>query len=158
MTDGSKTEQPLKNLEALCRGEMAAVETYNAALASASLRHLHGQLIRCQHSHQNRVHLLGWRIHLLGGTPPESSGAWGVFARAVEGVASVIGERAAVAALEEGEDHGLKEYHSRFNDLDSDTQNFIAARVLPDQIETHALVRALKARAARPTPENRTTR
>ena len=143
-SDASKNEKSLSNLEALCRGELAAVETYNTALASASLGHFRPQLIQCQRSHQNRVHLLGWRIHLLGGTPPESSGAWGAFAKAVEGAATIIGEKAAIATLEEGEDHGLNEYRSRLADLDRDTQDFIQARVLPAQNETHGITRALK--------------
>jgi len=144
MNEGSKNDKALSNLEALCRGELAAVETYNTALSSASLGAFRPQLIQCQRSHQNRVHLLGWRIHLLGGTPPESSGAWGVFAKAVEGAATVIGEKTAISALEEGEDHGLNEYRTRLTELDADTRNFVEARVLPAQTETHAIVRALK--------------
>jgi hypothetical protein len=150
MMDVTGTEQSLNNLEALCRGELAAVETYNTALSSASLGHFRSQLIQCQRSHQNRVHLLGWRIHLLGGTPPESSGAWGVFAKAVEGAATVIGEKAAISALEEGEDHGLNEYRSRLHELDADTQDFIQARLLPAQAETHGIARALKLSASQP--------
>jgi hypothetical protein len=150
MTEVSQHERSLHNLEALCRGELAAVETYNTALSSASLGTFRSQLIQCQRSHQNRVHLLGWRIHLLGGTPPESSGAWGVFAKAVEGAATVIGERAAISALEEGEDHGLNEYRSRIGDLDADTRDFIQARLLPAQTETHGIARALKINSAAP--------
>ncbi|MEO8901346.1 MAG: DUF2383 domain-containing protein [Polyangiaceae bacterium] len=152
MTDAG-AEEALDNLAALCRGELAAVETYNTALSSASLGHFRAQLMQCQRSHQNRVHLLGWRIHLLGGTPPESSGAWGVFAQAVEGAASVIGEKAAISALEEGEDHGLNEYRSRLSKLDADTQDLIQARLVPAQAETHGIVRALRLRAEE--PENR---
>ena len=148
--DVSGTEKSLHNLEALCRGELAAVETYNTALSSASLGHFRSQLIQCQRSHQNRVHLLGWRIHLLGGTPPESSGAWGVFAKAVEGAAAIIGEKVAISALEEGEDHGLNEYRARLSELDADTQDFIHARVLPAQTETHGIARALKLSASQP--------
>jgi len=152
MMDVSQNERSLHNLEALCRGELAAVETYNTALSSASLGTFRSQLIQCQRSHQNRVHLLGWRIHLLGGTPPESSGAWGVFAKAVEGAATVIGERAAISALEEGEDHGLNEYRSRIGALDADTRDFIQARVLPAQTETHGIARALKLNHSVPPP------
>jgi hypothetical protein len=148
--DVSGTEKSLHNLEALCRGELAAVETYNTALSSASLGHFRSQLIQCQRSHQNRVHLLGWRIHLLGGTPPESSGAWGVFAKAVEGAAAIVGERVAISALEEGEDHGLNEYRTRLSELDADTRDFIQARVLPAQTETHGIARALKLSASQP--------
>jgi hypothetical protein len=151
MNEVPGTEKSLNNLEALCRGELAAVETYNTALSSASLGHFRSQLIQCQRSHQNRVHLLGWRIHLLGGTPPESSGAWGVFAKAIEGAATVIGERAAISALEEGEDHGLNEYRSRLGELDADTQDFVQARLLPAQTETHGIARALKLSASQPS-------
>ena len=153
MLEQSKNEQALRNLEALCRGELAAVETYNTALCSASLGTFRSQLIQCQRSHQNRVHLLGWRIHLLGGTPPESSGAWGFFAKALEGAATVLGERAAFAALEEGELHGLNEYQSRLPDLDADTRDFIQARVMPAQTETHGIARALKLGAVLPQAE-----
>jgi hypothetical protein len=146
--DASQNEKSLSNLEALCRGELAAVETYNTALSSASLGGYRSQLIQCQRSHQNRVHLLGWRIHLLGGTPPESSGAWGLFAKALEGAATVIGEKAAIATLEEGEDHGLNEYRTRLGDFDTDTRDFIQARLLPAQTETHGIARALKLGAA----------
>ncbi|MEO7036412.1 MAG: DUF2383 domain-containing protein [Polyangiaceae bacterium] len=152
MTDVVGTEKALDNLAALCRGELAAVETYNTALSSASLGHFRTQLMQCQRSHQNRVHLLGWRIHLLGGTPPESSGAWGVFAKAFEGAATVIGEKAAISALEEGEDHGLNEYRSRLSGLDADTQDFIQTRVLPAQAETHGIARALRLSGERPVP------
>jgi len=144
MTDTKTNEKSLHHLEALCRGELSAVETYNTALASASLGHLRPQLMQCQRSHQNRVHLLGWRIHLLGGTPPESSGAWGVFAKAIESTATVLGEKTAIAALEEGEDHGLNEYRSRLPELDPDTADFVSARLLPAQTESHAIARALK--------------
>ena len=151
MTESTQNEKSLGNLEALCRGELAAVETYNTALASASLGSFRSQLIQCQRSHQNRVHLLGWRIHLLGGTPPESSGAWGIFAKAVEGAATVIGEKAAISALEEGEDHGLNEYRTRLPDLDTDTQDFIRARLVPAQTETHGIARALKFNLSQPS-------
>jgi len=149
MSEASKNEEALSNLEALCRGELAAVETYNTALSSASLGAFRTQLTQCQRSHQNRVHLLGWRIHLLGGTPPESSGAWGVFAKAFEGAATVIGEKAAISALEEGEDHGLNEYRTRLAALDADTRDFIQARLLTAQTETHGIARALKLGMAR---------
>jgi hypothetical protein len=46
--------------------------------------------------------------------------------------------------LEEGEDHGLNEYRSRLANLDADTQDFVQARLLPAQTETHGIARALK--------------
>ena len=40
----------------------------------------------------------------------EGSGAWGAFAKLVQGGADLLGDASAVSALEEGEDHGIKTY------------------------------------------------
>jgi len=42
--------------------------------------------------------------------PSNSSGAWGTFAKAVEGTATLLGKSPALAVLEEGEKHGIDEY------------------------------------------------
>lgn len=63
-------------------------------------------------SHQERIATLTSAIRTQGGEPAEGSGPWGVFAKAVEGAAGIFGEKAAIAALEEGEDHGLKDYRA----------------------------------------------
>ena len=58
---------------------------------------------------------------------------------------------AAISALEEGEDHGLNEYRTRLPDLDTDTQDFIRARLVPAQTETHGIARALKFNLSQPS-------
>src|SRR5262245_50542913 len=99
------TKSSIDQLNSFLRGEMAAVETYQMALdkldrSTASFSELEANL----RSHQERCDLLRSAIIQLGGTPSDSSGPWGVFAKTVEGAAKPFGERAAVAALEEGED------------------------------------------------------
>ena len=81
----------------------------------------------------------------LGGTPAESSGPWGAFAKAVEGTAKTLGDKMAVSALEEGEDHGLKDYKTDVDKLDPQCRN-IVARLLPQQQQTHDRMSALKRR------------
>ena len=134
----------IDRLSSFCRGEISAVETYDQVLNSGALVR-HGQELRlCRSSHEARVELLAGRISALGGMPPASSGAWGTFARAVEGAAAAIGERAAILALEEGEDHGLNEYRVHATELDADSQTLVIQRLLPAQLETHRIVRELK--------------
>jgi uncharacterized protein (TIGR02284 family) len=129
------------------RGEISAVETYRMALdkldANSPLRI---EVESAMQSHQQRVMLLKDAITQLGGKPNESSGPWGMFAKAVEGTARAFGEKAAIAALEEGEDHGLKDYKKGIEDpdLDSQSRTIVSAQLLPEQERTHARLSALK--------------
>jgi len=106
--------QPIEQLTSFCRGEMSAIETYERAIQVTDEEWILAQLRYNRDSHARRAELLKQRILDLGGEPPKSSGPWGAFAGAVEGVASAIGERAALSILEEGERHGLADYRSFF--------------------------------------------
>ena len=85
-------------------------------------------------------------IRALGGEPAESSGPWGTFAKVVEKGAKVLGDKATVAALEEGEDHGLKDYKGDMNDLDFEARALVMEKLLPQQQQTHDRLSALKKR------------
>src|SRR5262245_5223780 len=108
----------IDQLNSFLRGEMAAVETYRDALTKISDLRERRELEECMRSHDRRVQMLRDRILELGGTPADSSGPWGTFANAVEGSARLFGDKAAIAALEEGEDHGLKDYRTDLGKLD----------------------------------------
>ena len=97
-------------------------------------------------SHRERVRLLKEAIIKCGGEPAEGSGPWGVFAKAVEGGAKVFGEKAAIAALEEGEDHGLADYRRDMADLDVDARELVMSKLAPQQQTTHDRLSSLKAR------------
>jgi hypothetical protein len=129
------------------RGEISAVETYRMALdhldEASTAR---GELEGCLQSHQGRVTLLQDAIVAAGGTPAEGSGPWGVFAKVVEGGASILGDKLSVAALEEGEDHGLKDYKVDIGDLDAATRTLVANRLVPEQQRTHDRMSSLKKR------------
>ncbi|WP_394822220.1 DUF2383 domain-containing protein [Pendulispora albinea] len=133
-------------LNSFLRGEISAVETYRKAVGALDKSVHIQQLTECQQSHEQRVAILSEQIRRLGGTPADSSGIWGAFAKLVEGGASALGEKTAIAALEEGEDHGNRDYQSDLPKLDREVRALIEARVLPLQQRTHAALSALKKR------------
>ncbi len=134
-------------LNQLLQGELSAVETYQMALdrldANSPLR---TEIDACMRSHQSRVMMLRDQVIALGGQPVHGSGPWGAFAKAVEGTAKVFGEKAAISALEEGEDHGLADYKRELGDKDLDAQSrlIVMNQLLPAQQETHARVSQIK--------------
>jgi uncharacterized protein (TIGR02284 family) len=137
-------EQSVDVLNSFLRGEISAVETYRQALEKVEKAQLASQLQDCMQSHKQRVTLLSEQIRTLGGTPSTSSGVWGAFAKAVEGGATTFGEKAAIAALEEGEDHGRNDYRRDVDKLDASSRLIIQERVLPEQQRTHDTLSALK--------------
>ena len=134
----------LEKLTGFCKGEMAAVESYDLALRSDSLSGIAARLRWCETSHRERVKLLAQHIRSQGGSPPRSSGAWGAFARTIESAAAILGRKAALSALEEGEDLGLAEYRCQAQALDGQSVQFVERYLLPAQVETHRILRELK--------------
>ena len=134
-------------LNKLLRGELSAVETYQMALDKLDQTSpAREEVQQCMGSHQNRAILLRDQVLAAGGTPVASSGPWGAFAKVVEGTAKIFGDKAAIAALEEGEDHGLKDYKRELDDKDCDAQTraIVMNQLLPAQQQTHARLSALK--------------
>jgi uncharacterized protein (TIGR02284 family) len=123
----------IDTLNSLLRGEIAATETYQQALDKVSdepeavhLRRIHGE-------HRDAANTLRQHIHQFGGQPDQGSGAWGTFAKAVAGTAKIFGDTAALKALKEGEEHGLKEYEEALEegDLPMECQTLIRTQLLP---------------------------
>jgi hypothetical protein len=123
---------------------MSAVETYRQAIDKLSNSPTVGQLEDCRRSHEKRIAKLREQVARLGGQPAKESGAWGAFARLFEGGAKAFGERAAVAALEEGEDHGLKLYRGDLEKLDATSRFLVQTELLPAQEQTHRDMSTLK--------------
>lgn len=137
-------EQSVDVLNSFLRGEISAVETYRQALEKVERPQIATQLQDCMQSHKQRVTLLSEQIRALGGTPSTNSGVWGAFAKAVEAGAKTFGEKAAIAALEEGEDHGRNDYRRDIGKLDVTSRQVIENRVMPEQQRTHDAMSALK--------------
>jgi len=143
---GSKSS--IDQLNSFLRGEMSAVETYQMALDKLDRTSTaRDELLANLKSHQDRVTSLKDAILATGGTPAKSSGPWGSLAKVVEGAAKVLGEKAAIAALEEGEDHGLKDYRADGAELAPECKTMVG-RLLPMQQQTHDRLSALKRRMA----------
>jgi hypothetical protein len=140
------TKSSVDKLNEFLRGEMSAVETYQMALdkiqGSSATR---DELMVNLKSHQDRVIALQDAIVALGGTPAKSSGPWGAFAKIVEGAARMLGEKAAIDVLEEGEDHGLKDYRKDINELDTRGRQLVGGMIAMQE-QTHDRLSALKRR------------
>ncbi|HWB01528.1 MAG TPA: DUF2383 domain-containing protein [Verrucomicrobiales bacterium] len=94
----------------LLRGELSAVDTYGQAIETFTTGAERAVLERIRSDHAQSARKLREHILSMGGEPSAGSGAWGAFAKAVEGTAKMMGKSAALKALEEGEQHGMKEY------------------------------------------------
>jgi uncharacterized protein (TIGR02284 family) len=120
-------------LNTLLRGELSATETYQQALAKLGDTKGADELRRIHKEHREAANTLRQHIHDHGGKPDQGSGAWGAFAKAVEGTAKAFGADAALKALKEGEEHGIKEYEDALED-DSvlpDCKTLIRSTLLP---------------------------
>jgi uncharacterized protein (TIGR02284 family) len=140
----SRTEAEVQTLNSFLRGEISAVETYKKALDHVKAERLRSELEALERDHEARVAALRERIEKLGGQPAESSGVWGTFAKVVQAGADAVGEKAAIAALEEGEDHGLADYKRDVDQLHGEQRRFAKIELLPAQQRTHDRLSKLK--------------
>jgi uncharacterized protein (TIGR02284 family) len=128
----------IEQLNSLLRGEISAAETYAMAIGkvqeSDRSRFADVQTLRdMQEEHGRACQSLRERIRALGGEASDSSGAWGAFAKTVEGAATLFGDKATLKALKEGEQHGLKDYQEALDDVDSATASMIENDFIPAQ-------------------------
>jgi hypothetical protein len=130
-------------LNSLLRGELSAVETYKQALAKEGAEVSALSMLLAEH--QEAVAVLSARARALGGTPATESGAWGGFAKAIEGTAKVLGNDAAMKALQLGEEQGTRSYESALegSDLDAESMRVIRETILPRQREHGAALQRL---------------
>jgi demethoxyubiquinone hydroxylase (CLK1/Coq7/Cat5 family) len=140
-THSDKTNDKLNSF---LRGEMSAVETYRQAIEKLASSPQINTLQQCLQSHQMRVQILKEEIRRRGGVPSEGSGPWGAFAKLIEGGATLFGEKAAIATLEEGEDHGRNDYKRDIDQVDASARSFVEQRLLPEQLRTHNMLSSLK--------------
>ena len=139
--DNSET---ISQLNSFLRGELSAAETYRLALDRLDQSQHRGTLVQCERSHEERARLLTQAILGRGGDPADSSGAWGSLVRMIERSAVAISEHAAVAALEEGEDHGRDDYVRDLDNLEPSARQLIEFAILPEQRRTHDTIKAVK--------------
>lgn len=100
----------------LLRGEISAIETYSQALEKFKSTSALTPLQQILEDHQRSAATLRIHISEMGAAPDTGSGPWGAFAKAVEGVATLLGKSPAIAILIQGEEHGISEYEEALND------------------------------------------
>jgi uncharacterized protein (TIGR02284 family) len=138
-------------LNSLLRGEISATETYNQALEKFSGKPEEEELRRMRDDHREAANALRVHVREHGGEPSTGSGWWGTWAKLVEGAAKLFGKTAALKALKEGEEHGIKEYQEALGDgsLAADCEGLIRSRLLPEcQAHVQALDRLMGGQAA----------
>src|SRR5262245_12820774 len=120
-------------INSLLRGEMSAVETYTQAMGKFDDETAIADLQKIRDEHSRAVRLLRDQMIAVGAHPAESTGPWGAFTAAVTDGAKMIGPATALAALRQGEEHGINEYEAALgnNDIHSDCQRMIRADLLP---------------------------
>jgi uncharacterized protein (TIGR02284 family) len=135
----SKTSR--KTLRELVRGEISAVETYEQALSKVDGEAGHTELGHLHDDHRYAADQLSEHLRRHGGEAPDGSGAWGAWAKVVEGTAKIFGETAALKALKEGEEHGIKQYEDALDDgdLPPDCRELIESDLLP-KLKAHVPV------------------
>lgn len=140
----STTSTNTNTLNSLLRGEISATETYQQALEKVGNEHGADKLKQIHVDHREAANTLRQHIHHHGGKPDQDSGAWGTFAKAVQGAAKLFGNTAAMKALKEGEEQGAKSYESALkdNDLAPDCIALIRDKLLP---QTRAHISTLDA-------------
>jgi hypothetical protein len=140
-----QSDKSVDTLNSILRGEISAVETYDQAIEKLEDDPSVAESLRlCRTSHEQRVALLREEIARRGAEPASGSGPWGAFAKLVEGGAKAFGKKAAIAVLEEGEDHGLKQYRDDLPKLDGPTRIDLEQRLMDEQRETHRAMSMLK--------------
>lgn len=143
-TGQKKSLSAIERLNEMVRLELASVETYDLALSSIQEIELRGPLQQIRDSHEKRLTLLRERIHTLGGQPARNSGVWGAFARAIQRGADLLGNRVALAALEEGEEQVQKRYTRDIDEIAAQERDFVERELMKEQVYTLDLARSLQ--------------
>ncbi|MCB9666680.1 MAG: DUF2383 domain-containing protein [Myxococcales bacterium] len=139
-------KEDINCLNSFLRGELSAVDTYEQALKHVDNLGLRATLTDVRQSHLHRSDTLRSIIRELGGEPASSAGAWGIFAQSVEGGATLLGESAMIAVLEEGEDHGRRDYAKDVKSLSPHIRKRVETELIPAQKQTHDIISAVKHR------------
>jgi len=133
-------DKHIDTLNSLLRGEIAATETYIQAMEKVGSDPGAEELRQIRDDHREAANTLRQHIHSHGGKPDQGSGAWGTFAKTIAGAAKLFGNTAAMKALKEGEETGLKSYEKALDDesLPEECKNLI--RTLLPKTRAHIAV------------------
>lgn len=126
-----------ETLKHLLRGEISATQSYEQALAKVNGCPEGARLRQIFADHSQAVGLLRDMLICYPGEMPTTSGAWGSFASAVQATANVLGDTAALRALKEGEEHGIREYQRVLHDPNVAEDAKAMSRSLLERCQSH---------------------
>lgn len=137
-------DQDIRHLNDFLQNELSSVETYGQCIEKIDNAVITSSLAELQSSHRRRADLLASKVRELGGTPEESSGVWGSISKMMTGGAKMFGDKAAMSALEQGEDRGRDSYLEHIEELSPACQSFVNTEILPEQLRTHDLMKSVR--------------
>jgi len=128
----------VETLDKFLKDELSATETYQQTLDILREDALLGDAVNLMpiyENHKQAVSSLQALISRLGGSPAEDSGAWGTWAKIVQGGANLLGKEAALKSLQGGEKSGAEAYEEALQEteLSSDIRSLIETKLLPAQ-------------------------
>ena len=134
----NKVGAPASKLNSFLRGEISAVEAYRIAIEKLSVavqpNILDVSILRqIQLEHGRTAQALRDRIHELGGAAADNSGFWGTWAKFIMEAAKMFGASAVVKMLQEGEEHGMKDFRSGLDEVDNVSAHLIQNQFIPAQ-------------------------
>ncbi len=129
----------IDQLNQLLRDEMLACQSYERALKKIKNVKCKEILSDCLISHLQRADKLKVEVTAGGGIPDENSGGSRAFAQFIAQSASLLGNDAAISALEEREETIMRDYEAALQQsCDRPITHIIETVLLPEQERTHA--------------------
>jgi len=124
---GSAPVDGSDDLNALLRGELAAVIAYQRALRSAEGRATvdAAEILRFAAEHQRTVAALQGAVRELGGIPASEAATSGAF--------SLLRDTATVSELRAGEESGLAMYEAAAGSLHGSASDLVTLELIPRQ-------------------------
>jgi hypothetical protein len=123
----SSTRATIEVCNNLLKGELSAIECYDLAVEKFDPEHEQPVLRAIRADHQVNAELLLEQLAGMGAAPPDGPET-GAFAQAVAETTSVLGEFPTLAALGEGEEHGIDECQEALRNPDVSEEIKIAIR------------------------------
>jgi uncharacterized protein (TIGR02284 family) len=142
----SDTDHCIAVCNRLLRGEISAIETYTQAIEKFRQSPEASLLEDMRRDHVASANRLRTNVREMGGEPSNDSGAWGAWAATIEGAAKLIGDSTALKALQEGEEHGEKEYRDALADehVLPIHRDIVQRELLPRQLRHISMLRDLQ--------------
>ncbi len=122
-------------ITSILRGEMSAVEAYRQVLDSVRNDPRASELNGILSDHSYAVSFWDRQLRNHEMVAELSSGPWGTVVEAFVGTAKFFGNRAALKALKEGEEHGLKQYEAFCDDdeIAPQQRRYVGEVLIPNQ-------------------------